>query len=67
MKALRVLLLIIHVKKSVQAAVTETLMRTNGTLDALYNNGAYAIPGLVQDIPREAYRAIFEVNLFGLL
>lgn len=52
-------------EKSVQAAVTETLMRTNGTLDALYNNGAYAIPGLVQDIPREAYRAIFEVNLFG--
>jgi NAD(P)-dependent dehydrogenase (short-subunit alcohol dehydrogenase family) len=52
-------------EKSVQAAVTETLKRTNGTLDALYNNGAYAIPGLVQDIPREAYRAIFEVNLFG--
>ena len=52
-------------EKSIQTAVDETFKRTNGTLDALYNNGAYAIPGLVQDIPREAYRAIFEVNLFG--
>ena len=52
-------------EKSIQNAVDETFKRTNGTLDALYNNGAYAIPGLVQDIPREAYRAIFEVNLFG--
>ena len=52
-------------EESIQAAVDETLKRTKGTLDAVYNNGAYAIPGLVQDIPRNAYRAIFEVNLFG--
>ena len=50
---------------SIKAAVAETLTRTGGTLDALFNNGAYAIPGLVQDLPRDALRAIFEANLFG--
>ena len=50
---------------SIKTAVAETLKRTGGTLDALYNNGAYAIPGLVQDMPRDAFRAIFEANLFG--
>jgi NAD(P)-dependent dehydrogenase (short-subunit alcohol dehydrogenase family) len=50
---------------SITAAVAETLKRTGGTLDALYNNGAYAIPGFVQDLPRDALRAIFETNLFG--
>lgn len=50
---------------SIKAAVAETLKRTDGTLDALYNNGAYGIPGLVQDVPRDAFRAIFEANLFG--
>jgi NAD(P)-dependent dehydrogenase (short-subunit alcohol dehydrogenase family) len=50
---------------SVKAAVEETLARTGGTLDALYNNGAYAIPGAVEDLPRAALREIFETNLFG--
>ncbi|MSU88117.1 SDR family NAD(P)-dependent oxidoreductase [Rhodobacteraceae bacterium 2CG4] len=50
---------------SLAAAVDETLARTGGTLDALFNNGAYAIPGLAQDLPRDALRAIFETNLFG--
>jgi len=50
---------------SIKAAVAETLERTDGTLDALYNNGAYAIPGFTQDLPRGALRAIFEANLFG--
>lgn len=50
---------------SITAAVAETLARTGGTLDALYNNGAFAIPGAVEDLPRGALRAIFETNLFG--
>jgi len=50
---------------SIKAAVAETLSRTGGTLDALYNNGAYAIPGALEDLPRDALRAIYEVNLFG--
>lgn len=50
---------------SVAAALEETLSRTGGTLDALYNNGAFACPGAVEDLPRGALRAIFETNLFG--
>jgi NAD(P)-dependent dehydrogenase (short-subunit alcohol dehydrogenase family) len=50
---------------SIAAAVTEALARTGGTLDALFNNGAFACPGLVEDLPRGALREIFEVNLFG--
>lgn len=50
---------------SIAAALEETLSRTGGTLDALYNNGAFACPGAVEDLPRGALRAIFETNLFG--
>jgi NAD(P)-dependent dehydrogenase (short-subunit alcohol dehydrogenase family) len=50
---------------SIAAAVAEALARTGGTLDALFNNGAFACPGLVEDLPRGALREIFEVNLFG--
>ena len=38
---------------------------TGGTLDALYNNGAFASPGAVEDLPTDALRAIFETNVFG--
>jgi len=50
---------------SIKAAVAETLARTGGTLDAVFNNGAYAIPGAIEDLPRDALRAIFEANFFG--
>ncbi|MDE0588426.1 SDR family NAD(P)-dependent oxidoreductase [Halocynthiibacter sp. C4] len=50
---------------SIEDALAECLKRTGGTLDALYNNGAIAVPGAVEDIPRDALRLIFEVNLFG--
>jgi NAD(P)-dependent dehydrogenase (short-subunit alcohol dehydrogenase family) len=50
---------------SMQEALTECLERTGGTLDALYNNGAYGCPGAVEDLPVEALRANFETNVFG--
>lgn len=50
---------------SIAAAVAEVVSRTGGTLDALYNNGAFACPGAVEDLPRGALREIFETNLFG--
>lgn len=50
---------------SIESALNEALKRTGGTLDALYNNGAFGSPGLVEDLPTDALRAIFEVNLFG--
>ena len=50
---------------SIQAAVDEVLARTGGTLDALFNNGAYGQAGAVEDLSREVLRAQFETNLFG--
>jgi len=50
---------------SIAAAVAEVKARTGGTLNALFNNGAFACPGAVEDLPRGALRAIFETNLFG--
>ena len=50
---------------SIDAALAEALSRTGGTLGAIFNNGAFACPGAVEDLPTEALRAIFEVNLFG--
>lgn len=50
---------------SIRSALAWVLDQTGGTLDALYNNGAYACPGAAEDLPRAALREIFEVNLFG--
>lgn len=50
---------------SIETAVAEVASRTGGRLDALFNNGAFACPGAVEDLPRGALREIFEVNLFG--
>ncbi len=52
-------------EEGMEATVTEILTRTGGTLDALFNNGAYAIPGAVEDLSRDALRDIFETNVFG--
>ncbi|WP_439155779.1 SDR family NAD(P)-dependent oxidoreductase [Yoonia sp.] len=50
---------------SIVNGLAEVLEATGGPLDALYNNGAYACPGAVEDLPVAALRAIFETNLFG--
>ena len=50
---------------SVRDGAREALERTGGKLDALFNNGAYAQPGAVSDLPRQALRANFETNVFG--
>ena len=52
-------------EESVAQGAALALELTDGKLDALFNNGAYAIPGLVDDLPRDALRAIFETNFFG--
>ena len=50
---------------SIAAGLDEVLAATGGRLDALFNNGAFACPGAVEDLPTDALRAIFEANLFG--
>jgi NAD(P)-dependent dehydrogenase (short-subunit alcohol dehydrogenase family) len=50
---------------SIAALVEAALARTGGRLDALFNNGAHAQPGAVEDLPVEALRQQFEANFFG--
>ncbi|MEM1234213.1 MAG: SDR family NAD(P)-dependent oxidoreductase [Pseudomonadota bacterium] len=50
---------------SVASGLAEVLETSGGTLDALFNNGAYAIPGAVEDLPRAALRQNLEANLLG--
>lgn len=50
---------------SIAEAAEEVARRTGGTLDALFNNGAAAIPGPLEDVPTAAMRAAFESNFFG--
>jgi NAD(P)-dependent dehydrogenase (short-subunit alcohol dehydrogenase family) len=52
---------------SIRTAVAEILERTGGTLDSLFNNGAFGLPGAVEDLSRDAIRNQFETNLFGWL
>ena len=52
-------------EESVAAGAAEALSRAGGRLDALFNNGAWALPGPMEDVPRDGLRAIFEANLFG--
>lgn len=50
---------------SVQSGAQRALEIGNGSVDALFNNGAFATPGLVEDLPRGALQEIFEGNVFG--
>ncbi len=52
---------------SIQQAFAEIMQRTNQQLFALFNNGAYGIPGAVEDLSRAALRAQFETNVMGWL
>lgn len=52
-------------RDSIESGLAEVLTATGGTLDALFNNGAHAIPGALEDLPTDALRAIFEANVFG--
>ncbi len=50
---------------SIRQAVLQTVEFTGGTIDALFNNGAFGQPGAVEDLSREVLRFQFETNLFG--
>jgi len=66
-EGLESLLLDLNDSSSIARAVEDVLARTGGTLDALFNNGAFGQPGAVEDLRREVLREQFETNLFGVL
>lgn len=50
---------------SIQNAVKKIIHLTDGKLYALFNNGAYAQPGAVEDLTTDVLRQQFETNVFG--
>ena len=50
---------------SIRDTIEQVKQATGGTLDAVFNNGAFAVPGAVEDLPTDALRAIYETNVFG--
>ena len=52
-------------QKTILSGLEYTLDKTNGKIDVLFNNGAYGLPALVEDIPVDSLRGIFETNFFG--
>jgi short-subunit dehydrogenase len=61
------LILDVDSSQSIQSAVAKILEKTGGTLDALFNNSGFAIPGAIEDLSRDMMRAQFETNVFGPL
>lgn len=51
--------------ESIQTTFQNVLSATDGTLYALFNNGAYGQPGAVEDLSRKVLREQFEANFFG--
>jgi short-subunit dehydrogenase len=51
---------------SINNVVPEILKKTQGTLYALLNSAGYGQSGAIEDISRDALRAQFETNVFGL-
>jgi len=51
--------------ESIAAAATRVLEATDGTLSALFNNGAYGQPGAIEDVTPDVLRAQFEANVIG--
>ncbi|MCY4642910.1 MAG: SDR family oxidoreductase [Gammaproteobacteria bacterium] len=50
---------------SVAALADEVLLRTDGNVYGLFNNGAYGQPGAVEDLSRDVLRTQLETNVLG--
>ncbi|MFC3613846.1 SDR family NAD(P)-dependent oxidoreductase [Lutimaribacter marinistellae] len=51
--------------ETIRSGLAEVLEKTDGRLDAVFNNGAHGLPGAVEDVSTEGMRHIFEANFFG--
>lgn len=50
---------------SIQTGLKTALQFSDGKIDALFNNGAFGLPGAVEDLSREAMEYQFQTNVFG--
>jgi NAD(P)-dependent dehydrogenase (short-subunit alcohol dehydrogenase family) len=61
------LIMDINDSNSIRAGLNSVLEKTNGTLDALFNNAGFVQAGAVEDLTRDMLRAQFETNVFGTM
>lgn len=66
-KGIETIIMDVDNSESIQHGLNEVLAKTGGTLDALFNNSGFAIPGAVEDLTRDMMRAQFETNVFGAI
>lgn len=52
--------------ESVEEGFRDALARTEGRLDALFNNGGHGMSGAAEDISRAALEHVFHSNVFGV-
>lgn len=50
---------------SIARCATQVLRETDNRLDAVFHNGAYALPGPLEDIPTDGMRTQFQANFLG--
>ena len=53
--------------ESIQQAFNQVMQLSDGKLYALFNNGAFGLPGAVEDLSRNNLKFQFETNVFGWL
>lgn len=51
--------------ETIKTALAFVINETGGTLDFLFNNGAYGQPGALEDLPTQILKEQFETNVFG--
>ena len=52
---------------SIASGLKQVLEKTDGRLDVLINNAGYGQAGALEDVPRSAFIAQFNTNVFGLM
>ncbi len=53
--------------QSIQQAFQQVLQLSDGKIYGLFNNGAFGLPGAVEDLTRDNLKFQFETNVFGWL
>lgn len=61
------LILDVDDSESIAQGLADVLEKTGGTLDALFNNAGFSVPGAVEDLSRDMMRNQFETNVFGTI